>query len=140
MSKKVNIHFSSRGEVYFEEREIWWASLGENIGSEINGKNFHFERPVIVLKKFCQDTLLALPMTTRMKKGSWYHPFLFDGYERQVNMAQARTISSRRLIRKVGVMSPSDFFSLQDAVIRLIKTEPPTHVRGSSDPTVGGTK
>lgn len=62
-AKKVQIHFSQRGEIYFEEREVWWASLGENIGSEANGKNFHFERPVIVLRKFSSDLLLTIVTT-----------------------------------------------------------------------------
>jgi hypothetical protein len=39
-------------EVYFKEREIWWCSAGINIGDEQNGKNFFFERPIIILKKF----------------------------------------------------------------------------------------
>jgi len=133
-SKKVKIHFSDRGELYFEEREIWWASLGENIGSETNGKNFHFERPIIVLKKFSSDMLLAVPATTKLKNGSWFHRFSFDGQDRRAVMSQLRTISSRRLIRKMGNMSTGEFVGLREAVIGLIKTDPPTGVGGSSDP------
>lgn len=35
----------------FREREIWWCSLGENIGFEQDGKNEKFERPILVLRK-----------------------------------------------------------------------------------------
>jgi len=125
-SKKVKIHFSDRGELYFAEREIWWASLGENVGSEANGKNFHFERPIIVLRKFSSDMLLAVPTTTKLKDGSWFHRFSFDGKERRAVMAQIRTLSSRRLIRKMGNMTTEDFIALRDAIINLIKTDPPT--------------
>jgi hypothetical protein len=31
--------------------DIWWASIGENVGSEINGKSRLFSRPVIIFKK-----------------------------------------------------------------------------------------
>ena len=48
---KVMVHFSER-EIYPKTREIWWASLGQNIGVEINGKNDNFERPVVIIKVF----------------------------------------------------------------------------------------
>jgi mRNA interferase MazF len=125
-AKKVGIHFVDRGAVYFEEREIWWASLGENVGSEANGKNFRFERPVVVLRKFSSDMFLAVPCTTKLKNGSWYHPFLIDREERRAVMSQIRSVSSRRLIRKLGNMTSDDFAALQNSVIGLIKTNPPT--------------
>ncbi len=128
-SKKVKIHFSDRGELYFEEREIWWASLGENVGSEVNGKNYYFERPVIVLRKFSSDMMLVVPTTSKLKTGSWYFRFYFDDQERCAVMAQIRTISSQRLIRKMGNMTPEEFVGLRDAVITLIKNEPPDGCR-----------
>lgn len=36
---------------FFNEREIWWCSLGVNIGYEIYGKGYVFSRPVLILKK-----------------------------------------------------------------------------------------
>ena len=47
---KIRIH-SRRKKVYFKEREIWWVSLGVNIGHEQDGKNIRFERPVLILKR-----------------------------------------------------------------------------------------
>jgi hypothetical protein len=49
VKKKVDTHNTS--SLYFKEREIWWASTGVNIGSESDGKNELFERPVLILKK-----------------------------------------------------------------------------------------
>lgn len=34
-----------------KEGDIWWCSIGENVGVEINGKSEFFSRPVLVLKK-----------------------------------------------------------------------------------------
>ncbi|MEK9183120.1 MAG: hypothetical protein AAB849_01275 [Patescibacteria group bacterium] len=42
---KIRIHISER-VIYFREGEIWWASLGINIGHEQDGKNQNFERPI----------------------------------------------------------------------------------------------
>ncbi len=61
---KIRIQISEEEPVYFREKEIWWASLGVNIGYEQDGKNRNFERPVLVLKKFNKNILLALNSKT----------------------------------------------------------------------------
>lgn len=48
---KMRIHSKEERIIYFNEREVWWASVGINIGNEVDGKNGYFERPVLVLKK-----------------------------------------------------------------------------------------
>jgi len=35
----------------FYEKEIWWCSVGINVGSEHDGKGNRFMRPVYILKK-----------------------------------------------------------------------------------------
>jgi mRNA interferase MazF len=35
--------------IFFKERDIWWCSLGLNIGHEENGKNTYFTRPILVI-------------------------------------------------------------------------------------------
>lgn len=124
--RKITVHFTDRPEFYFYEREVWWASLGENIGSEANGKNFHFERPVVIVKKFSKDMLFVIPTTTKSKIGSWYQPIEYDQVKTQAVLAQARTISAKRLIRKIGHLSPEQFQPLVEGFTTLIKTNPPT--------------
>ncbi len=40
---------------FVNEGEIWWASIGENVGFEISGKSERFSRPVLIFRKlrFC---------------------------------------------------------------------------------------
>jgi len=47
---KFRIHEDNR-RPFFNQREIWWASLGQNIGDEENGKGVNFMRPVIIIIK-----------------------------------------------------------------------------------------
>lgn len=61
----------------FKEREIWWCHLGLNIGHEENGKNSHFSRPILVIKKFNKRLFLAVPLTTQVKENKYYHRFTF---------------------------------------------------------------
>lgn len=42
---------------YVREGEIWWTSIGENIGHEINGKSKFFFSPSIDIQK-----ALSLPL------------------------------------------------------------------------------
>jgi len=38
--------------IFCNKREIWWCSLGLNVGVEEDGKNQLFKRPVLVVKVF----------------------------------------------------------------------------------------
>lgn len=125
-NRKITIHFQDRSEFYFYEREVWWASLGENIGFEMNGKNLHFERPVLIVKKFSKDMAFVFPTTTKMKKGSWFYDIKYGGVKTQVVFAQARTISTKRLIRKLAILSEEQFRDLTNSFTELIKTNSPT--------------
>lgn len=109
---KPQIHFSE-SDVYFRERQIWWASVGQNIGSEENGKHGNFEHPVIVLKKFNPQTFLAVPISTAAKEGT--HRLVFTNNEGRfiANLSQMRVLSSQRLLRLVGVMPSAAYARLQ---------------------------
>jgi hypothetical protein len=53
----------------------WSPSIGENVGSEINGKSQLFSRPVIIVKKLAHGFYFVIPTTTKSKVGSWFIPF-----------------------------------------------------------------
>ncbi|HBM45364.1 MAG: 2,4-dihydroxyhept-2-ene-1,7-dioic acid aldolase [Parcubacteria group bacterium GW2011_GWF2_38_76] len=55
-------------EKKFREREIWWCSLGENIGFEQDGKNEKFERPVLILRKFNCGMFFGIPLTSQKRR------------------------------------------------------------------------
>jgi mRNA interferase MazF len=102
---KVKIHVSL-SEVYPKVREIWWASLGQNIGVEINGKNEKFERPVVVVKIFNTLGVLVAPISSTIKKGEYFIEFKnYEGEKNIINMSQIRSISNKRLLRNVGELN-----------------------------------
>lgn len=109
-SLKKDISKSFRND-FFYEREIWWCSLGMNIGSEQNGKNARFERPVLIVKKYSKDIALVLPLTTSIKKGDYYVPL--DTFDNScVIISQARTVSSKRFLRKIATISVKDYLKV----------------------------
>ncbi|HBA37008.1 TPA: hypothetical protein DCZ15_04005 [Candidatus Falkowbacteria bacterium] len=116
---KPQIHFlNNRNNVYFKTREIWWASLGVNIGYEQNGKHDKYERPVLILRKFGEGSLWVLPLTSRNKIDRFYYHFQ-DGIRiYSIILSQLRLISSKRLSRKIRTLPKKDFRE----VIRNIKS------------------
>ena len=39
----------------YHQRQIWWCSLGLNIGSEQDGTGIAFDRPVLIIKGLSDD-------------------------------------------------------------------------------------
>ena len=84
------------------ERELWWVSFGENIGSEMDGKSSLFSRPGLILKKLSRGFYLVAPTTTKIKEGSWYLTINHGGKDMCVCLHQIRTIDYRRLSSLMG--------------------------------------
>lgn len=100
---KSEIHFTRNiKEMCFQTREIWWASLGVNIGHEEDGKNVSFERPVLIIRRFNKFIALVVPLSSRLKNSNYYYHFSFDNKLRSAIISQIRLISSKRLIRRIG--------------------------------------
>lgn len=102
------------------EGDIWWCSIGENVGVEIGGKNERFTRPVVVLKKFGRLGFLAIPTTTKKREGSWYVPFSHKGVIEIAMLSQARLVSYKRLDKRMGTLDEADFKRIKEAYISLL--------------------
>ena len=117
---KIRIHVTDNEPVYFREKEIWWASLGVNIGYEQDGKNEKFERPILILKRFNNKILWALPMTSKERTGKFYYQFEYEGEKYSVILSQLRLISSKRLLRKIRVFPEDSFNNVRERIKELI--------------------
>lgn len=114
---KKELHERS-SEVFFHEREIWWCSLGANIGFEQDGTGEDFQRPVVILKKFNLDVCLIIPLTGREKTGKYYFAIgEVDGRKATAVISQVRFIDRKRLANKIGVVEEGIFSRLAQAVI-----------------------
>ena len=54
-------------EIYFNEAEVWWCTLGINVGHEQDGVGNLAQRPVLVLKKLSAETCVVVPLTSSHK-------------------------------------------------------------------------
>jgi mRNA-degrading endonuclease toxin of MazEF toxin-antitoxin module len=116
---KQNIEKSSIN-VYGNQREIWRCSFGINVGTELCGKNELFERPVLILKVFNKDTLKVVPLTSQVKIGKYYTPVTLGEITSYATLSQAKTISSKRLSRKIGRISIEEYLKIKTAYIDML--------------------
>lgn len=104
--------------IYFKEREVWWCSLGINVGVEENGKGENFTRPVLVLKKFNSQSFLAVPLSSGIKSGKYYLANLIRN--QTFLISQVRQLSSQRLISKMFKISLEESIKIKQALIESI--------------------
>jgi len=117
---KIEAHFSVK-DFNFSERQIWWASVGQNIGVEQNGKNNSFERPILILKKFNNDQFWSLPISSKIKTNRYNYIFEIHGRQFCLSLSQLRVMDKRRLLRYVGDMKAEDFTSVKKKVRDIIE-------------------
>ena len=119
-------------DLFFYEREVWWCSVGINVGVESNGKNENFERPVLIIKKFNSEMIWVLPLTSKEHQGIHYYRIVHDSGVSWVYLSQIKTISTKRLLRKIGMVSLSEFTQILKKVNEYIRIGPHIAV-GSSE-------
>jgi mRNA interferase MazF len=115
-NEKKKIIDATEFRAFVHEREIWWCSLGLNVGDEEDGKNDLFERPVLVLKKFNRNIILTAPLTTRVKNNKYYFPFKHDGTQFAVVLSQLRLISTKRLTRRIRKIDHTLFRAIKEQI------------------------
>ena len=111
---KIRLDLIATNNVFFKERDIWWTSLGKNIGSEQDGKNENFTRPILIIKKFNQETFLGLPTSTKIKNSKYYYIFEKDCKKYTVNLSQLRLLSNKRLLKKMWRLDKKDFQNIKE--------------------------
>ena len=117
---KQKLHQGIQSPPLVSAGDIWWASIGENVGSEINGKRRLFSRPVI-FKKLAHGFYFVIPTTTKSKVGSWFVPFRQADRDMVASLHQARAIDHRRLSTKLGQLDDSDFDKVREGFWKLYK-------------------
>jgi mRNA interferase MazF len=118
LKKEIN---SSHPKVFFKERDIFYVSLGQNVGFEENGKGQKFSRPVIVLRKFNNMVFLCVPLTSSVKEGEFYFNFYFNNKGNSAILSQIKLIDSNRLLSKIGMISDKDFNDMKRKISKLLK-------------------
>jgi mRNA interferase MazF len=118
--QKQTIHNGEKNR-YVKEGDIWWCALGINIGNEQNGGQNGFERPILVIRKFSNQTCLIALLTTK----TCSHPFRIkinniNDHQNLVILSQLKTIDTKRLKNKIHKLSSREFNKIKKAIRELI--------------------
>jgi mRNA-degrading endonuclease toxin of MazEF toxin-antitoxin module len=113
---KKQIH-NEKPNRFYHRQEIWWCSLGLNIGFEHDGAGVKYQRPVLILKGLSPNTCLVAPLTS----STYTHPlripigFVADR-KASVVISQIRIIDTKRLTERICFMNKETFESVRKAV------------------------
>jgi mRNA interferase MazF len=115
---KIILAFKRRS-VVFKQGDIWWCSIGMNLGEEIYGKGPKYTRPVLVFKKLTGNSFLGLPLTSREKYGNWYVEITIHNRKSRIMLNQARMFDKRRLTKRIITLDSDDFSGVQEKFLEL---------------------
>lgn len=101
----------------YHAREIWWCSLGVNVGFEQNGGGQEYQRPVLILKGMSKDTCYVIPLTgSPQKNKNRIEIGIVDGVQATAIISQIRLIDTKRLVEKIGFLDKIRFNEIRKAV------------------------
>jgi len=108
--------------IIFYQGNIYFMSIGKNIGYEVYGKGELFLRPVLVYKKLSKNTFLGIPLTSQEKQGSYF--FSFSYKKDQVSTAmlhQMRVFDIERSEYLSGKINKNTYKNLEKKVQDFLK-------------------
>ena len=112
--------------IEFYQGNIYFISIGKNIGYETLGKKELFLRPVLVYKKLSKSTFVGIPLTSKVKNGSYYFSF---NYKKDVTstamLNQMRVFDIRRSKYLSGKINRNTYKNLEKKVNEFMKITPP---------------
>ena len=106
-----------------KEREIWWTSIGINIGDEEDGKNELYNRPVLIVRKFSARLFWGVPLTTKIKSSGLYFPIDFKEQKQSVMLTHLRLYDAKRLQddhSRMGTLPEGQFNAVKAALKNLL--------------------
>lgn len=106
---------------FFKEGDIWWVSLGKNLGTESYGKGGIFRRPVLIIKKLNSNSCIVLPLTSKNKSGTWFTEITFQDKVKTVLLYQIKMINTKRFQRRLGVLDDNDFNKVKEKLKFLLE-------------------
>jgi len=115
--KQSRLFDKQRKNYRFRAGEIWYCSIGVNIGTEICGKNDYFERPVLVIRKSGRH-FIALPLTSEKPNNSAFYydiSYTFDlqKVESYVLTTNPKSYDVLRLSRKIRRLNDEQFTQIK---------------------------
>ena len=102
--------------------QVFWCRFGINLGSEFDGKNQNFLRPVVIIKKYSNEVVFVLPLTTKIHKGDWYFDIKINDIKGQIILNQGKTIDVKRLEDQIETLPSNKVKEIIKSFILLLES------------------
>ena len=111
---------TKKSNIFFHKGDIWFASIGKNIGDEEDGKHSSFERPILIVRKFNNNIFLGIPLTlNEEKEGKYYHKLnSFSGST--AILSQVRLFDAKRLLRIIGKVENKELKEVKSKIRKIV--------------------
>lgn len=118
--KKKELDKSDR-KFLFKQGEVRWCSVGINVADESCGKGSIFGRPVLVLKKLSHKNYIGIPLSRKIKTGTWFIDIKVRGETVSALLHQIRMFSSHRFHNRLTTIDHVDFSRIKRKLKRLLE-------------------
>lgn len=99
---------------YMQEGDVWLAAIGKNIGYEQNGSGPYFVRPALIVKKFNNQLVWVVPLSTKQKNFHFYFNFTDpNGMYASAILSQLKPISTKRMETRLYKMTTETFLEIK---------------------------
>ncbi len=116
-NEKIKQIQNRKPAIHFHKRQIWWCSMGVNIGNELDGSGIGYARPVLIIKVLSDRTCLVVPLTSATNN----HPLRIEvgivrGKRSTAIISQMRVIDTARLTGRIGSVPEEIYKNIQKNV------------------------
>lgn len=116
IDRKKALHNQISSPPHINERDVWWTSIGVNIGFEEDGKNENFVRPVLIVKKFNNEIFLGVPLSTKIKDNKYYIQISIKDRTVSAMISQLRVFSTKRIWNKLVELDKGDYSKILEEI------------------------
>lgn len=96
-SKLQKKHQDGNFKISYKEGDVFWMSIGENVGYEEDGKNELYLRPVLVVYGISRTLFYGAPLTSQEKRGRFYYGVTLKGKKAFVMLNQISALDCARI-------------------------------------------
>jgi len=121
-NKKINLDKIVDDYNHPKEKEIWWCSLGINIGTEVYGKGSDYTRPVLVINAEGAESFIGIPLSSKVKNRKY--SCIIKTLDNKLHTAlvyQTRSLDKRRLTSKIYDLPTEEYEKVKEYFLKLYK-------------------
>lgn len=113
---KKSLDTLNTDKIFFYEKEVWFCSIGVNVGSEQDSRNKKYSRPVLVLKKCNRHTFIGIPLTSKKSNPPERISIKLNDKPSVAIISQVRLFDRNRMLRKYRTVDSKELNKIKEAL------------------------